>query len=855
MSYEVANAEPMPAGVITHRRLIRDPMTGDILAEILAEKSAATPVGMVWNPCAPNAWPLIPPSFMSGQFGSNINICNDANAGGYSHPMQVNSFVYDPLGRVIQKTKWGDPAFSRARGGDGCIPFGGTSAPIDGTSIQAIGSFPDLENTDELSRWDDVYPRTESLARNRFGLPSVVAGASGRATVIEYDDALRPVSEAKRLIRGGPMFGGVGDIAFSACEQEPPVRREYDGLLLKALLPSREQMACEQAKYERKYELDPLIWAEFMSDVPDASAPSLLSAKPDDNADCISLSTDDWVVKRDGFGEVVRSRDPAGNISDIIRDGAGRPVRLTITPGHGGAPTVRDFVYDDLGRGIGVVQQDETNGKTGSIRVFGLRGALINGTQYIESRGPDDVLRGMPDAMTCYSTRIRSQGWNGVETHLASFPGGLSERYGPSECHASLDGAIGRNGVIEVFESDASCAPGSAPAWLRMNVPYHGIANPAWFDVQPESSTGLSGTSKLLRVAMVATPEDVGANPTNEYNEPRRDFICAGIAGVCSTPLVDQEILRDPDGKILDVKDHVIEDSGRRVFYMDCTRAIEQFEGLFTRGYGESGGNFEEPDGAISRERVSFDRYGNVASYQAESAGASRELVNVANGHNQIVASEPAVPAEIEYDANGNLIRDGCGRRYEYDVENNLIRVFESAGQDERIAARFWYDGERRRIAAAYNDKSDGDAHTDAAFDNERIEHYAYDDLWRLRAVFVRDPESETAIWRERYVYDAAGINGRPTSARLDSPVAVQYNDDEDDDAERTSLIIANHLGDVIRLHHDDGTSIDVRYSLFGEPRSESFFADFNQDGAVDGDDVIVFFERWDAGDASADTD
>ncbi|MFN7337741.1 MAG: hypothetical protein ACK5SZ_01190, partial [bacterium] len=186
MSYEVANAEPMPAGVITHRRLIRDPMTGDILAEILAEKSAATPVGMVWNPCAPNAWPLIPPSFMSGQFGSNINICNDANAGGFSHPMQVNSFVYDPLGRVIQKTKWGDPAVSRARGGDGCIPFGGTSAPIDGASIQAIGSFPDLENTDELSRWDDVYPRTESLARNRFGLPSVVAGASGRATVIEY---------------------------------------------------------------------------------------------------------------------------------------------------------------------------------------------------------------------------------------------------------------------------------------------------------------------------------------------------------------------------------------------------------------------------------------------------------------------------------------------------------------------------------------------------------------------------------------------------------------------------------------------------------------------------------------------
>ncbi|MFN7337719.1 MAG: RHS repeat-associated core domain-containing protein, partial [bacterium] len=388
-----------------------------------------------------------------------------------------------------------------------------------------------------------------------------------------------------------------------------------------------------------------------------------------------------------------------------------------------------------------------------------------------------------------------------------------------------------------------------------MNVPYHGIANPAWFDVQPDTSTGLSGTSRLLRVAMVATPEDVGANPTNEYNEPRRDFICAGIAGVCSTPLVDQEILRDPDGKILDVKDHVIEDAGRRVFYMDCTRAIEQFEGLFTRGYGESGGNFEEPDGAISRERVSFDRYGNVASYQAESAGASRELVNVANGHNQIVASEPAAPAEIEYDANGNLIRDGCGRRYEYDVENNLIRVFESAGQDERIVARFWYDGERRRIAAAYNDNSDGDAHTDAAFDNERIEHYAYDDLWRLRAVFVRDPESETAIWRERYVYDAAGINGRPTSARLDSPVAVQYNDDEDDDAERTSLIIANHLGDVIRLHHDDGTSMDVRYSLFGEPRSESFFADFNQDGAVDGDDVIVFFERWDAGDASADTD
>jgi hypothetical protein len=31
-------------------------------------------------------------------------------------------------------------------------------------------------------------------------------------------------------------------------------------------------------------------------------------------------------------------------------------------------------------------------------------------------------------------------------------------------------------------------------------------------------------------------------------------------------------------------------------------------------------------------------------------------------------------------------------------------------------------------------------------------------------------------------------------------------------------------------------------------------FADFNQDGGVDGDDVSVFFAAWETGDASADT-
>ena len=92
---------------------------------------------------------------------------------------------------------------------------------------------------------------------------------------------------------------------------------------------------------------------------------------------------------------------------------------------------------------------------------------------------------------------------------------------------------------------------------------------------------------------------------------------------------------------------------------------------------------------------------------------------------------------------------------------------------------------------------------SDDVFDNEEVEAFGYDDLWRLRAVYVSKPDPNNpgarlpAKWRERYAYNPAGRNGRPTSAPLDSPVFGQIDNNGDGAADRTFLIIQNHLGDV----------------------------------------------------------
>lgn len=50
------------------------------------------------------------------------------------------------------------------------------------------------------------------------------------------------------------------------------------------------------------------------------------------------------------------------------------------------------------------------------------------------------------------------------------------------------------------------------------------------------------------------------------------------------------------------------------------------------------------------------------------------------------------------------------------------------------------------------------------------------------------------------------------------------------------------------------GQHEELRYTLYGEPYIVNWMADINQDGAVDGEDLISFFALWDVGAFGSDT-
>jgi len=176
-------------------------------------------------------------------------------------------------------------------------------------------------------------------------------------------------------------------------------------------------------------------------------------------------------------------------------------------------------------------------------------------------------------------------------------------------------------------------------------------------------------------------------------------------------------------------------------------------------------------------------------------------------------------------------------------------------GGSEYLYARFWYNANGRRIAAAYNEDQDPGL-TEAVFDDNQVEFFAYDDLWRLRAVYAREAGQAEATCRERYAYNPAGMNGKPSSAPLDSPLFGQIDVAGDGTFERSFYLIQNTLGDVIKIVEGAGGTQheEIRYTLYGEPYIVNWLADMNQDGRVDGDDLVTFFALWDVGAFGSDT-
>ena len=178
----------------------------------------------------------------------------------------------------------------------------------------------------------------------------------------------------------------------------------------------------------------------------------------------------------------------------------------------------------------------------------------------------------------------------------------------------------------------------------------------------------------------------------------------------------------------------------------------------------------------------------------------------------------PKTPEVLQYDADGNLTKDGqwC---YQWDAENRLVRMYRYMPQgwtswpDFKIwELTFHYDWQGRRVLKRVNP---GDRNT-----NQRSVQFAYDG-WNVVAeretVSAEDGWSTATSTLRRYVW-GADLSGTPQGAGgVGGLLAETFTDG---DGEHTLLPAYDGNGNIVAMLDGAGGAVRAEYSYgpFGEP-------------------------------------
>jgi RHS repeat-associated protein len=162
----------------------------------------------------------------------------------------------------------------------------------------------------------------------------------------------------------------------------------------------------------------------------------------------------------------------------------------------------------------------------------------------------------------------------------------------------------------------------------------------------------------------------------------------------------------------------------------------------------------------------------------------------------------------LTYDANGNLTDDAEAWEFEYDGFNRLRKVKNQSGT---LVAEYRYNGLNYRITQHQDTDTDGDV--DA---NDTILHYAYDERWRIVAVF----EDSDSTPLEEFVHHNSGLGGWGTSSYIDDVILRDRNaDGVGTSLEERRYYCQNWHHDVVAVVTDLGKLVEqVRYSPYGVP-------------------------------------
>jgi RHS repeat-associated protein len=210
----------------------------------------------------------------------------------------------------------------------------------------------------------------------------------------------------------------------------------------------------------------------------------------------------------------------------------------------------------------------------------------------------------------------------------------------------------------------------------------------------------------------------------------------------------------------------------------------------------------------------------------------------------------------LAHDAVGNMTDDGKDYTYKYDAFGRLTEVRSKAGGTP-LVAEYRYNGLGYRIGWHYDADADGSVESGSPGDDPWY-WLCHDEKWRIVATFRYTDTSA----RERFAWNAAGLDGSGGSSYIDSVAMRDRNIDDgwraapnDDTMEERAYYCQNWRADVSVIVDASGNVLErVKYSAYGVPMCISL-ADFNGDGQVDGNDYSDYVADYSAPNTRADVD
>lgn len=221
------------------------------------------------------------------------------------------------------------------------------------------------------------------------------------------------------------------------------------------------------------------------------------------------------------------------------------------------------------------------------------------------------------------------------------------------------------------------------------------------------------------------------------------------------------------------------------------------------------------------------------------------------------------------YDKAGQMTNDGRHYEYVYDAFGRMVEVKNRSSHASLAVYR--YDGLGQRIGWHYDCAGSSGMPDGVLNDSDPWYWFIYDDRWRSVATF-RVPCSGSgdkfrsgtadASPKERFVYHAAGRDGRGSSSYIDSLLLSDRDLDTGSSAADGGWLSAgsgtladqiyfytNWRNDTIEVSTSTGVrAAQFRYSAYGQRVANPYCGDFNGDGFTDSYDFVDFVTCFEGG-------